>query len=80
MSPPIVQKIVTMEVIKVIVETWHPSPPVRSSNLSDPNAQIALNRRGVRRGNARDKGSKGRGRQVPDCGGDVNGECMDSLT
>jgi hypothetical protein len=33
---------VTMEVRKVMVETWQPSPEVRSSNRSDPRAQMDL--------------------------------------
>lgn len=37
-----VQKIVTMEVRKVMVETWQPSPLVRSSNRSGPVAQMNL--------------------------------------
>lgn len=60
------QKIVTSEVRKVMVETWQPSPLVRNSKRSGPVAQMNLYRRGESSGNAFDNESLGRGRQVPD--------------
>lgn len=62
-----VAKMVTIDVRNVIVDTWQPSPEVRSSKRSDPRAQISLCRMGVSRGNARDKESLGSGRHVEDC-------------
>lgn len=48
------------------METWHPSPAVRSSNRSDPIAQMEWWRMGERRGKALENPSKGRGRHVED--------------
>jgi hypothetical protein len=67
-----VQKIVTMDVRKVIVETWHPRPEVRSSKRSGPRAQIDLWRIGESRGNALERGSRGRGRHVLDYEAEIN--------
>ena len=64
--PKIVQKMVTIEVRKVMVDTWHPRPLVRSSKRSGPMAQMNLYLIGDKRGKARDKGSIGRGRHVLD--------------
>jgi hypothetical protein len=58
---------VTMDVRKVMVETWQPRPEVRSSKRSDPRAQIDEKRMGVNRGNVLDKGSMGSGKHVEDC-------------
>jgi hypothetical protein len=66
-TPRIVLNIVTMEVKRVIVDTWHPSPVVRSSNRSGPSAQMNLYLSGASSGKARDKESLGKGRHVDDC-------------
>jgi hypothetical protein len=61
-----VQKIVTRQAKKVIVETWQPKPLVRSSKRSGPVAQMNLYRIGESSGKERESGSVGRGRHVCD--------------
>jgi hypothetical protein len=67
-----VQKIVTRDVRKVIVDTWQPRPEVRSSKRSGPRAQMNLWRMGERSGNALERGSRGRGRHVLDYEAEIN--------
>jgi hypothetical protein len=65
-TPNIVLKIVTIDVKKVIVETWQPNPAVRSSKRSEPRAQMDPYLIGDSNGNARDSESVGNGRHVDD--------------